>query len=53
MTYTDQVNPGESYDPLLLSPETIEMIETWIVYVYHSEGEWVRKNIELPLKELW
>jgi hypothetical protein len=21
---------------------TLETIKTWIVYVYHSEGEWVR-----------
>jgi hypothetical protein len=23
----------------------LETIETWIVYVYHSEGEWARQNI--------
>jgi hypothetical protein len=58
------VNPGESYDPLLMSlvkstsiriaeEETgyiffsfnLEAIETWIVYVCHSEGEWVKQHI--------
>jgi hypothetical protein len=23
--------------------------ETWTVYVYHSEGEWARQKIEVPL----
>jgi hypothetical protein len=24
---------------------SLETIETWIVYVLHSEGEWARQNI--------
>ena len=59
------MNPGKSYDPLLMSlikstsisvdegEETgkkyifirLETIETWIVYVCHSEGECARQNI--------
>jgi hypothetical protein len=23
-------------------------LETWIVYVCHSEGEWARQKIEVP-----
>ena len=54
------MNPGESYDPLLMSPVqstsisvdegeekdflSLETIETWIVYVNHSEGEWARQS---------
>ena len=46
MTQSDQVIPGQSYDPLLMSPvksssisvdEREETTETWIVYVCHSE----------------
>jgi hypothetical protein len=62
--YTDQVNPGERYDPLLMSPVkststvvdegedtrfkeglSLDTIETWIVYVCHSEGGWARQKI--------
>ena len=25
----------------------LETIETWIVYAWHSEGEWERQNIEV------
>ena len=57
------MNPGESYNPLLMSLVklqsvkmkgrrqvkegflSLETIETWIVYVCHSEDEWARKNI--------
>ena len=65
------MNPGESYDPFLMSPVkstsisvdesgkrqvkegffAIETIETWIVYVCHSEGELARQNKRL--KCLW
>ena len=54
MTYTDQVNPGQSYDPLLILlvrftsiivNEGVETIETWIEYVCHSEGKWASQNI--------
>jgi hypothetical protein len=31
---------------------SIETIETWIVYVCHSEGEWARQNIEVPLNRV-
>ena len=33
---------------------SLETIETWIVYVYHSEGEWARPNIsnDLILEDL-
>ena len=43
------MNPGERYDPLLTERWTqvikegclrLETIETWIVYMCHSEGEW-------------
>jgi hypothetical protein len=33
-----------------LSPETIE---TWIVKVCHSEAEWARQKIEVPLNNVW
>jgi hypothetical protein len=58
------VNPGESYDPLLMSLIkstsisvyeggrqvkegflSLETIETYIVYVCLSEGEWARQKI--------
>ena len=62
MTQTDQLNQGESNDPLLISlakstsisvdegEETkgflsLEIFETWIVCMCHSEGEWARQNI--------
>jgi hypothetical protein len=28
---------------------SIETIETWIVYVCHSEGEWETQHFEVPL----
>jgi hypothetical protein len=31
----------------------LETIETWVVYVCHSEGEWARQNIEVPLNRVW
>jgi hypothetical protein len=44
---------GESYDSLLMSlvkcisisVEGEETIETWIVYLCHSEGEWARQKM--------
>jgi hypothetical protein len=45
------VNPGETYDPLLiLNPfQTVDegflSLETWIVFVCHSEGEWARQYL--------
>ena len=63
MPPTDQVDPAESCDPLLMSLVkstsirvdelrqvkegflSLETIETWIVYVCHSGGEWERSNI--------
>jgi hypothetical protein len=27
--------------------------ETWIVYVCHSESEWARQNIKVPLNGVW
>ena len=42
MIVTDQVNPGESYDPLLIF-KPLDNLDS--VYVCHSEGEWVRQNI--------
>jgi hypothetical protein len=32
---------------------SLETIETWIVYVCHSEGEWARENIDVPLNRVW
>ena len=32
---------------------SLEKIETWIVYVCHSEGEQARQNIEVPLNRIW
>ena len=32
-------------DSLKKDFQSLERIETWIVYVYHSEGEWARQNI--------
>jgi hypothetical protein len=32
---------------------SLETIETWIVYVYHPEGEWARQNIEMSLNRVW
>ena len=32
---------------------SLETIETWIVSVVHSEGEWARETIEVPLNEVW
>jgi hypothetical protein len=32
---------------------SLETIGTLIVYVYHSEGEWARQNIPLPLNGVW
>jgi hypothetical protein len=29
-----------------------ETIETWTVYVSHSEVEWARQNIEVPLNRV-
>jgi hypothetical protein len=31
---------------------SLEAIETQIVYVCHSEGEWTRQNILVPLNEV-
>jgi hypothetical protein len=31
----------------------LETIETWIVYLYYSEGEWARQNIYVPLNGVW
>ena len=71
LSFHDQVNPAESYDPLLMSlvkstsisvdegEETqegflcLERFETWIVHVFHSEGEWARQNIEVLLNRVW
>jgi hypothetical protein len=32
---------------------SLETIETWIVYVCHSEGEWVRLNLKVALNRVW
>jgi hypothetical protein len=32
---------------------SLETIETRIVYVCHSEGEWERQNISKPLNGEW
>jgi hypothetical protein len=32
---------------------SLEMIETWIVYVCHSEGEWARQKISMTLYGVW
>jgi hypothetical protein len=32
---------------------SLETIETWIVYVGHSESEWARQKIEVPLNRVW
>jgi hypothetical protein len=32
---------------------SLDTIETWIVYVCHSEGERARQNIEVPLNGVW
>jgi hypothetical protein len=32
---------------------SLETIETWIVNVCHSEGEWGRQKIEVPLNGVW
>jgi hypothetical protein len=32
---------------------SLKTTETWIVYVCHSEGEWARQNIEVPLNRVW
>jgi hypothetical protein len=32
---------------------SLETTETRIVYVCHSEGEWARQNIEVPLNRVW
>jgi hypothetical protein len=58
---TDQVNLGESYGPLLkwiervtsiivdegeeTGQRIIETVETWIVYVCHTEGDWARQKM--------
>ena len=68
------MNPGESYDPLLMSlvnstsigvdeektnmfyvikKLSLETIETCIVYVCLSEGEWARRHMEVPLNWVW
>jgi hypothetical protein len=33
--------------------QSLEKIETWIVYVCHSEGEWARQNICDKNCNLW
>ena len=32
---------------------SLETIQTWIVYVCHSEGKWARQKIEVPLNRVW
>jgi hypothetical protein len=32
---------------------SLESIETRIVYVCHTEGEWARQNIEVTLNGVW
>jgi hypothetical protein len=32
---------------------SLETIETWIVYVCNSEGEWARQKIDVPLNGVW
>jgi hypothetical protein len=32
---------------------SIETIETWTVYVCHSDGEWARQKIEVLLNGIW
>jgi hypothetical protein len=32
---------------------SLETTETWIVYVSHSEGEWARPTISVPLNRVW
>ena len=32
---------------------SLETIETWIVYVGHSEGEWARQKIYVSLNGVW
>jgi hypothetical protein len=32
---------------------SLETIETWIVFVCHSEGEWARHKIEVLLNGVW
>ena len=32
---------------------SLETTETWIVYVCHSEGQWARQKIEVPLNRAW
>jgi hypothetical protein len=32
---------------------SLETTDTGIVYVCHSEGEWARQNIEVPLNGVW
>ena len=57
MTQTEQVNPGESYDPLLMSPvestsisvdeEEDQVTEGSVCLddiIYHSECKWARQK---------
>jgi hypothetical protein len=31
---------------------SLEKIETWIVFVCHSEGEWARHEIKVPVNRV-
>jgi hypothetical protein len=55
MIQTDQVDPGQNYEPLLMSlvKSTSNRVdkgeERLMKDVCLSEGEWTRQNIEMPL----
>jgi hypothetical protein len=32
---------------------SLETSETWVLFECHSEGEWARQNIYVPLSGVW